>query len=97
MRKLLKHTDKDGVLYIIFYCPACKCCHSIKVYEDSNKGWTWNGDDDKPTFSPSLLVNKNQRNPMAPICHSYVRGGKIEYLNDCTHDFKGNTIDMEEV
>lgn len=25
-------------------------------------------------------------------CHSYVREGKIEYLDDCTHALKGKTI-----
>jgi hypothetical protein len=28
------------------------------------------------------------------ICHSYITEGKIEYLSDCTHDLKGQTIEM---
>lgn len=30
------------------------------------------------------------------ICHSFVKNGKIQYLNDCTHELAGKTIDMIE-
>jgi hypothetical protein len=29
------------------------------------------------------------------ICHSFVRDGKIQYLNDCTHELAGQTVDLE--
>ena len=32
-----------------------------------------------------------------PRCHSFVRNGKIQYLNDCTHALAGKTVDMEEI
>lgn len=28
------------------------------------------------------------------ICHSFVTGGKIRYLNDCTHHLKGKTVEL---
>lgn len=28
------------------------------------------------------------------LCHYFIRGGKIQYLNDCTHSLKGKTVDM---
>lgn len=31
------------------------------------------------------------------ICHSFVRDGKIQYLNDCTHELAGQTIDLPEM
>lgn len=31
---------------------------------------------------------------MKTICHSFVRNGKIQYLNDCTHKLAGKTIDL---
>ena len=31
------------------------------------------------------------------VCHSFVVDGKIQYLNDCTHVFAGQTIDLPEV
>jgi hypothetical protein len=31
------------------------------------------------------------------ICHSYVTSGMVQFLNDCTHEFKGQTLPMLEV
>ena len=39
--------------YLTFKCPGCGDIHSIPV--DAGR-WTWNGDVDRPTVSPSLLV-----------------------------------------
>lgn len=37
-----------------FYCSACQTGHFVVV--DGTRGWTWNGDGNYPTFSPSVLV-----------------------------------------
>jgi hypothetical protein len=29
-------------------------------------------------------------------CHHFVRGGKIEYLSDCTHAMAGKTVDLPD-
>ena len=29
-------------------------------------------------------------------CHSFVRDGRIEFLGDCTHDLKGQTVDLPD-
>ncbi|MCK6648395.1 MAG: hypothetical protein L6Q66_01955 [Bacteroidia bacterium] len=31
------------------------------------------------------------------ICHSFIRNGYIEYLNDCTHKLAGQTILLPEI
>ena len=28
------------------------------------------------------------------ICHSFVTDGKIQFLDDCTHDLKGKTVEL---
>lgn len=34
----------------------------------------------------------------APIvCHSYITDGKIQFLNDCTHELSGQTVDLPEI
>ena len=48
---------------------------------------------DRPTFSPSLLVNKD--NP-EQRCHSFVTDGNIQYLDDCWHDLKGKQVELPE-
>lgn len=31
------------------------------------------------------------------ICHSFIKQGKIQYLNDCTHKLKGRTVDLPDI
>lgn len=58
--------------------------------------WEWNGDIEKPTLSPSILTRGEDTNGKH-VCHSFVRNGKVEFLNDCTHEFAGQTLDLLEV
>lgn len=69
----------------MIFCPGCKCAHVF----DSR--WTFNGDLDKPTFRASMLVNGSGRGVR---CHSFVTDGKIQFLDDCDHELKGQTIDL---
>lgn len=39
-----------------FYCPGCKCHHGFKTSPPPGPQWTFNGDFDKPTVRPSILV-----------------------------------------
>lgn len=43
-------TGESGEL-VWFWCAGCNTHHAINP-----KGWTWNGDTERPTFSPSVLV-----------------------------------------
>ena len=38
---------------LAFYCPGCREVHRIRT---GPGGWTWNGDAERPVFSPSVLV-----------------------------------------
>lgn len=77
----------------MIFCPGCECAHSV------NDRWSFNGDMEKPTFSPSLLVNGREGylNPTMPRCHSFVRDGRIEFLSDCDHPLKGQTVDLPDL
>lgn len=90
---------------ILIFCPGCKFGHAFttKVTPGSQKScWTWNGSLDSPTFAPSMLVRypwgegPNGQAKEMRTCHSYVRDGKIEFLGDCSHDLKGQTVDLED-
>lgn len=40
-----------------FYCPGCNEHHSVYVnHSCANANWSFNGDIDKPTFKPSVLI-----------------------------------------
>jgi hypothetical protein len=35
--------------------------------------------------------------PIPTVCHSYVTDGKIRFLDDCTHELAGKTVELEDV
>lgn len=53
----------------------------------------FNGDLDSPTLEPSL----GARTMKGVVCHSYVRGGRMEFLSDCTNGFAGQTVELPEI
>ncbi|ASE96683.1 hypothetical protein CEQ23_22250 [Burkholderia cepacia] len=86
---------------MLFECPGCDMLHVVYVKDGRSNGrpvWQWNGSMAKPTFSPSVLVrypcgeSREER-----VCHSFVREGRIQYLNDCTHALAGQTVDLPEI
>lgn len=72
----------------VFHCPGCGYSHPFHVPH-----WTWNKSLDKPTFTPSLMCN---RDDPSRRCHSFVTDGKIQFLNDCYHDLKGQTVEIPD-
>lgn len=101
MGNVLRPVEGGG---FTFYCPGCEEHHQINT---NNEQWDFNGDMEKPTFSPSYLTWVDP-NPNADPkyrngkyrdgfrCHSYIKDGKIEYQGDCTHKLAGQTVDMVE-
>jgi len=73
-----------------FWCPGCDEAHGITY--GARDAWTWNGDLERPTFSPSVLV----QGPPGTRCHSFVTDGRIQYLGDCEHALAGQTVDLPE-
>lgn len=83
-------------------CPACTeagqgSAHVFYVRSYTEKlngtqGWQFDGDYERPTFSPSMLAHGHKAR-----CHSFVRNGRIEYLSDCTHAYAGQTIGLPDV
>jgi hypothetical protein len=67
-------------------------------YQKGKPHWDFNGDFDKPTFSPSINSWWGGDNGI-PLhrCHSFVRDGKIQFLGDCTHSLANQTVDLADV
>ncbi len=81
---------ENGSIDIVFDCPGCNFPHSFRVAGIPSP-WIWNGDLDRATFSPSLLVRFGD-GPGDKRCHSYVRDGQIRFLDDCSHSLAGQTV-----
>jgi len=76
----------------LIFCPGCKQGHLFTTRSRPGwTGWTFNGNPDEPTFSPSMLVNKSWPERR---CHSFVEGGKIRFLSDCYHELAGQTVEL---
>lgn len=64
--------------------------------------WGFNGSMEKPTFSPSLLCKhrkwrkESDGGPYDHICHLFLVDGMIQYLTDCTHEYAGKTIPLQD-
>jgi hypothetical protein len=50
---------------------------------------------DAPTVTPSVRVQgANADGPTC--CHFFIKDGKIQYLNDCTHGLAGRTVEIPD-
>jgi hypothetical protein len=93
MSRFWRAESEDGSdVQICFHCPGCRYGHSFRI-KGQGPIWEWNGDLEKATFSPSLLVNQHRPESR---CHSFVRDGQIQYLDDCFHSMKNTTIDIPD-
>lgn len=101
--KLHKVVNPDGSHYgYHFQCPGCDELHTIPTGDPPGKGWTFNNDLVRPTFHPSLnRTGKRYTGPDTPpaeyCCHSFVTGGKIRFLSDCTHNLAGQTVELGDL
>jgi hypothetical protein len=57
-KKLRMASSKLGIL--MFWCPGCEELHQVRV---GGKGWTFDGNVDSPTFTPSVLVTSGHHVP----------------------------------
>lgn len=92
--------DVDGVRpgrAVWMWCPGCDDLHRVLVRGEDGSipepCWDWDGNTAAPTIDPSILCTYGDR-PGAKRCHSYVRGGRWEFLADCTHSLAGQTVPM---
>jgi len=92
-------TSAGGVQHY-FYCPGCKCGHAFTI--GGGRGWSWNGDREKPDVNPSVRVfdpgcnEPGWERPEKTLCHLFIRNGMIEFLNDCDHELRGQAVPVAD-
>jgi hypothetical protein len=88
------------------WCPGCNSGHEINVDRPNASGakWTFDGNMDCPTFSPSINLQINppgnphyQPDVKSARCHYFIRAGRIQFLPDCTHALAGQTVDLPDI
>lgn len=105
LRKVVNMDDE--LLGYTFMCPGCKNHHTIHTERKATNGaiWRFDGNMDHPTFSPSIKCewtippgwDVGDEVPNKTLCHSFIRNGIWEFLNDCTHELAGQKVPMIEV
>lgn len=73
-----------------FQCPGCCGAHFITT-KGERPLWQWNGDLERPTVTPSILVTL-----AGARCHLFIRDGNIQFLDDCDHALKGQTVPLPD-
>lgn len=64
----------------------------IKGTRAGTNCWSWNGDTERPTLKPSVLTRGHNYR-----CHSWVNEGKAIFLEDCSHEFRNQTVDLLDI
>lgn len=101
MPKAILDEHDNGAASVLFDCPGCGMLHApvVRVGNGPERPcWGWNGSLNAPTFTPSILVTCESYGPenKRVVCHSFVTDGRIRFLDDCTHDLAGQTVDLQE-
>jgi hypothetical protein len=90
--RLVTRQDEPGEKRALFYCPGCQTLHQYRIAGKRGPVWEFNGDLQKPTFSPSLKMERDGK-----TCHLFLKDGKIEYCHDCSHSLAGQIVDCPPV
>lgn len=84
----------------------------LQLLHGFTDGWQFNGNLEKPTVSPSILVSGvewltdeeharvmagEKIEPKPTICHSFITDGKIQFLSDSTHSLAGQTVELPPI
>jgi hypothetical protein len=85
MSQVVFPVDGNPHLFV-FWCDGCGYSHHI----DTTR-WQFNGDLERPTVTPSLLLHPGTNHPR---CHIFITDGSIRYLGDCGHELAGQTVPM---
>lgn len=94
----VRERNEEGWYHYEFNCPGCKYKHGFYVDRHGHKGakWTFNGNLENPTVSPSILMTTSHSG-RAYACHSFITDGMIQFLGDCTHHLAGKIVELPEI
>ena len=90
--KIHVHSVEGYPKHFYFTCPGCGHEHAF------GEGWSFNGDVERPTVSPSILVTaRDDKGNEISRCHSFIRDGMIEFCADSRHGLTGQTVPLPDV
>lgn len=109
--EFLRAWSGGGRRGVHYWCQGCRGIHGVVI--EGPGAWGFNGDYDKPTFTPSVLttgiryeldedgdrdtgkpVRDANGEPEKLICHTFITDGMVQFLDDCGHEFAGQTLPL---
>lgn len=77
------------------WCPGCEHFHLIAIGTPFPNGavWTWDENTEAPTITPSVNVGPGTKLQ----CHYFIRSGNIQFLPDCHHALRGQTVPLPDL
>lgn len=108
--KLRKWATEDGSQEgLIYWCQGCDGPHQIRT-KGAGDSWGWNGDVERPVFTPSVRVSAPARRdpetgestPERTLCHTFVgcngaQPGEVIFLSDCSHALAGQVLPLPDL
>ena len=98
---MLHLREHEGRRTYLVWCPACQCCHPFDCWPGAGRpdgpGWTFDGNVELPTFSPSLRIFYARDGNMITTCHFVIERGVIKYCGDYQSEFAGRQVQMEPI
>lgn len=107
--KKMRRWVGGGKVGVNYWCDGCDGMHGITI--EGPGAWSFDGDYENPTFEPSQLTTgvryvRGSRDeverdaegkPIKEICHTFIRGGMVQFLGDCTHHLAGQTLPLPDL
>lgn len=90
----------DGkIIGYYIWCQGCNAAHFYPTTLGHPEHWTFDGNLESPTFTPSLLhyYTHPETKQRITVCHINVTKGKIQFHADCPFDLKGQTLDLQDI
>lgn len=98
-------SDEATHLTFIVPGPAGWLTLPVQIHgrREGTGNWTWNGDTEKPTLRPSILTTgtrfedgdpSDKANWVKFRCHIWLNDGQAQFLDDCSHELRGQTIPL---
>lgn len=102
MSRVIAPVERDGrTVGYMFTCPGCQFSHVAAIANDffpNGSCWSFDGNQEAPTFTPSLKNNWDEGEDRVPkCCHLNITKGQLVFHGDCTHALAGKTVPMVDV
>lgn len=104
MKSMLRGVKAHDVSYqcLMFVCPGCKLVHPhdsglhmlpVNCSIVHSPSWDFDGNLELPTLSSSIMTGRDSPN----VCHSFLKAGVFQFLNDCTHKLAGQFVPIPDL